>query len=223
MIEKGRLIVVEGPDLFGKSLQVSRLEERLQQEQLPVQQMRFPSGNSSVSPQLDAYLASGNPLQDDPYAVAALFIQDRLETAPVITAKLAQGTSIILSRYWPSTWTYQGQFMPPSEVEQFWAWAASQERGLPDADVTLVLTGDIQVVQDSLRTREVPKYLSGTGKVADVHESNLDLQRNCDRLYRQIASRYQWPVVEATEGIRRRTPDEVAAEIWGRVAPLFNN
>lgn len=220
---RGQLIVVEGPDSFGKSSQVDLLLEALRANGRPAEKHRFPtSAGSSASAALNEYLAhgrapsgrEGKPAEHDPFEIAELFIRDRAEVMPSIEALLERGITVVLSRYWPSTLVFQGQFIADPDARlAFWAWARQEEARLPQPDRTVVLVGDVDVTLASAAQRAQAEHLVGTNKTVDIHEEDSELQKRAERLYRTLAQMYGWAIVEATAVGAWRTREDIAADI----------
>lgn len=218
---RGRLVVIEGPDLFGKSTQVARSVDELSARGERVASMRFPSETSTVAPDIARYLRDGiassgrrgAPREHDPYEIAALFIADRHESGARIEALLADGVTVVLSRYWPSTAAFQGAYLNDDEREVFLQWRAFAEQQLPEPDLIVLLSGDVTLVVDAAETRETPAHLVGSAKTRDIHEADLALQRRVAEIYDELAERHGWERVAATDAQGRRSIDDVARDV----------
>jgi dTMP kinase len=128
----GRLIVFEGTEGVGKSVQAARLADAT-----GAVLVREPGatwlGERVRGLVLDAEVAI------EPRAELLLFLAARAQLVPVIRAHLAKGTTVIADRFFLSTYAYQGagRGLPEDEIR-----AANQvatEGMRPDLTVILVM------------------------------------------------------------------------------------
>jgi thymidylate kinase len=107
----GSLIVFEGPDGAGKSSIASRFTEYLNQSGSPARLFSFP-GKAEGTLGWHVYQLHHNPRQFGiesltPESLQTLHIAAHLDTIDqVLKPSLLSGTSIVLDRYWWSTWVY---------------------------------------------------------------------------------------------------------------------
>ena len=105
---QGRFIVFEGPDGAGKSLQATRLADRLRANGRAVTLTREPGG-TRLGEQVRQILLDPGPVARGPVADALLFNAARSQLVPeVIRPALARGEVVICDRYATSTMAYQG-------------------------------------------------------------------------------------------------------------------
>ncbi len=108
-MDKGKLIVFEGLDGTGKSTQIRLLADRLRNKGETV----FVDAEPSALPtgKLLRRMLSGEVISS-PWALAALFLADRINqnTDPEngIEKHIRAGETVILDRYYHSTFAYQG-------------------------------------------------------------------------------------------------------------------
>lgn len=76
-LRRGALIVFEGLDRSGKSTQCSRLAEKLRQQGVPVESLRFPDRTTPIGQEISQYLASTKDV--DMATIHKLFSQNRWE------------------------------------------------------------------------------------------------------------------------------------------------
>lgn len=211
----GQLIVVEGPDMFGKTTQIARLKNQLEAEGNRVETLHFPTSSTKASVEINRYLRGelGSPETCDVREISRLFFQDREEVAEDMFEKLRQGATLLVSRFWPSTLVYQSIHLPEDKRMAFWRWCRAQETSLPLPQHTLILSGDVDVAYQAALSRSVPDRLEGTGQLRDVHESSLDLQRLANKLYGQLAQMHDWPMVEATSNGAWRSPEAITQDL----------
>lgn len=135
----GRLIVFEGGEGAGKSTQLARLASRLQHAQVAVAQWREPGGTPLGDEIRRVLLDPASRIT--PRAEALLFMASRAQlVADAVRPALAAGTTVLLDRFFLSTYAYQigGRAMPEAEVRA--ANALATDGLVPD--LTLLLTFD---------------------------------------------------------------------------------
>jgi dTMP kinase len=108
----GRLIVFEGTEGVGKSTQAARLHAGLPGSML----VREPGG-TGVGEQIRDLVLHGRG-EIEPRTELLLFLAARAQLVPVIRQHLAMGTTVILDRFFLSTYAYQGagRGIPESEI-----------------------------------------------------------------------------------------------------------
>jgi dTMP kinase len=105
---RGRLITFEGGEGAGKTTQLRRLAERLQQSGVEVVATREPGG-SPVAEKLREMLLSGRVAPLGAFAEAVLFTAARIDHIDsCIAPALARGAFVLCDRFIDSTRAYQG-------------------------------------------------------------------------------------------------------------------
>ena len=113
----GKLIVLEGPEGAGKTTQVRMLAERLTTAGIPCVAVREPGG-TPVGDAIREILLDPEQ-QITPATEALLFMASRAELiAREIKASLAEGKTVLLDRFFLSTYAYQivGRKLPEEEI-----------------------------------------------------------------------------------------------------------
>lgn len=109
----GSLIVFEGIDGSGKSTQIQLLSKKLREQQVPFYATMEPT-NSPVG-SLIRQLLTGR-MHADPKVIAALFTADRLDhllnDVDGIVQMIEKGTTVIMDRYYFSSYAYQSVDVP---------------------------------------------------------------------------------------------------------------
>ena len=115
----GSLIVFEGIDGSGKSTQIQLLSKKLREQQVPFYATMEPT-NSPVG-SLIRQLLTGR-MHADPKVIAALFTADRLDhllnDVDGIVQMIEKGTTVIMDRYYFSSYAYQSVDVPMDWVIQ---------------------------------------------------------------------------------------------------------
>jgi len=131
---RGAFIVIEGLDRAGKTTQVKKLNDALYERGQNVRQLRFPDRSTTIGQMIDKYLRSETEIED--HVIHLLFSTNRWELASSIEASLAEGTTVIVDRYYYSGMIYsaaKGNRSLPLD------WARDPEVGLPRPDLVIFL------------------------------------------------------------------------------------
>ncbi len=106
--ERGKFITFEGGEGSGKSTQVSRLAERLQDAGLSVVKTREPGGSTKAEA-IRKYILAGEAEGKGPRAEAMLFAAARMDHVDrKIRPALETGKWVVCDRFMDSTRVYQG-------------------------------------------------------------------------------------------------------------------
>jgi dTMP kinase len=147
---RGRLLVLEGPEGVGKTTQVARLRDRLAAAGVAVRSYREPGG-TPVGDEIRSLLL--DPVSRDiaPRAEALLFMAARAQLLARVEADLAGGTTVLLDRFFLSTYAYQivGRGLPADEVRR----ANRLAVGDVVPDLTLLLACDLAVARGRMLAR----------------------------------------------------------------------
>ncbi len=149
---RGALVVFEGTEGVGKTTQVARLVAQLAAAGIPCLPLREPGGTAVGEAIRHLLLEPGRTLT--PAAEALLFVASRAQlVADRIRPALAEGTTVILDRFFLSTYAYQvgGRGLDESAVR-----AANQLAAggvIPDVTIFLDLPVDAGMVRAETRGR----------------------------------------------------------------------
>jgi len=174
----GRLIAVEGIDQAGKQTVCERLVARLRADGVPAELTGFPDYATTLGREIAAFLRGDR--EYPPEARQLLYAANRWERAQEIRSWLGAGRAIVVDRYVASGIAYgTAQGLDP-------AWMQEVERGLPAADLTLLLdiTPDVSLARK--RTER------------DAYEAQGELLARAREAYLQLARGPGWLVVDAS-------------------------
>lgn len=141
MAARGRLLVFEGAEGVGKTTQVARLVRRLASARVPCEHFREPGG-TPLGDEVRTMLLDPDHVVV-PRAEALLFMAARAQLVARVCARLADGVTVVLDRFFLSTYAYQivGRGLPPEDVRA--ANRLATERLVPDLTVLLVADPDV--------------------------------------------------------------------------------
>ena len=184
------LIVLEGLDGAGKSTQVKKLREYLQQRCSALEYIHFPRYEAPVYGDLISRFLRGefgDNSQVHPQLVALLFAEDRHGAAPAMKEALAAGKTVLLDRYVYSNIAYQCAKLPDAaQKNALRDWIFNTEYGdfaLPVPDLNIFLDVPIGFVEENLthsREGNDRNYLEG-GR--DIHEASINFQKDVREMY----------------------------------------
>jgi dTMP kinase len=203
----GRLIVIEGADGVGKTTQVSRLVDRLVANGMPVVALREPGG-TVLGERIRSLLLD---LPDDAIndrAELLLFLAARAQITPTIATAIAAGQTVVLDRFFLSTYAYQiaGRGLPEEDVRRINTFATLGR--VPDLTVVLTLP---------------PEEAQGRAGEGDrIERAGIGFYERVAGAFGMFLSKgwqREHPECGRIVGVDARgTPDEVGDRIWTAVA-----
>lgn len=200
-------IALEGIDGSGKSTQTKLLTEQLTNQGHKVYSTFEPTNNQIGK--LIRDILKGNT-KADYRIIAGLFVADRLDhllnEEYGIVKKLEEGYTVIMDRYYFSSYAYQGAHMDIDWVIQANAMSASILR--PDVNIFIDVAPEISMQR------------------LHANRDNIELFETLDNL-KLVRSKY----MEAFEKLKgdehiysvdgNRTPELIAGDIWQKVASML--
>ena len=224
------LIVLEGLDGAGKSTQVKKLREYLQQHCGSLEYIHFPRYQAPVYGDLISRFLRGefgDNTQVHPQLVALLFAEDRHGAAPAMREALAAGKTVLLDRYVYSNIAYQcAKLSSPEQKNALRDWIFNTEYGdfaLPVPDLNIFLDVPIGFVEENLthsREGSDRNYLEG-GR--DIHEASIQFQTHVRDMY--VAETQRDPKflrIDCSDAIGRMlAPDDIFNKVRQTVDPYL--
>lgn len=213
MMNKGKIIVLEGLDGCGKSTQLELLYNALS-ERNSVRMISFPNYESSTGRVVSDYL-SGKILCEGgsgAYAASSFYACDRY--ASFVTdwrSDYCAGKTILSGRYASSNAIYQMTKLPESEWDEFlrWLWDFEYSRlGLPEPDRVIFLDMPVSVSQKLLSAR-----YGGDESKKDIHESNIRFLEACRKSAHYTAERCGWRIVGCSKDGEPLSIEEISLRI----------
>ena len=210
-MKKGKFIVFEGLDGTGKSTQLRLLAAYLRARDKAV----FTDAEPSALPtgRLLRRMLSGE-VPSSPWALAALFLADRInqntDLENGIIKHLAAGETVLLDRYYHSTFAYQG-------YETDMAWTMDIHDRCPEVtrpDLVLFLTMDPQKCVDRIRTNRADL----APEIYETVERLTAVKNQFDRVFELRRDKERVVFIDA-DG----TVEEVAARVAEAVETLWTD
>ncbi len=201
---KGKLVVIEGSDGSGKGTQLALLVDYLKIHHLPHATLDFPQYYKTFFGRWIGRFLKGEfgRVEDlPPYLLMFPYAADRWQAKEDIERWLAEGKLVVSNRYTGSN-AYQAAKLPASERERFITWSFDMEYkafGIPKEDLVIFLYVPFAVSQRLIELKNARKYL-GNGKNKDIHESNITLMQEVERVYLYFCKRFpHWVKIDCTK------------------------
>lgn len=214
----GKLVVIEGSDGSGKATQTRKLFERLRDVGVDVRRVSFPNYESESSALIKMYLRGdfgGDAEAVNPYAAATFYAVDRFANFFEWKKFYQRGGLVLSDRYVGSNMAYQAAKLDDErERIKFLAWLDDLEYrhyGLPHPDLTIFLdmSPEICAVLRRERGRE------------DIHEADAAFQNKIYNMYKELAHKYGWRVVNCQSGSFARSTMDIHEEILTLVEEIL--
>lgn len=217
-IQKGKLLVIDGPDGSGKATQTKLLVSRLRREGARVRTLDFPQyeknffgrflkeclqGKYGDFPKLDAHIAS------------TLYAADRFESKKKIEQWLKAGYAVILDRYVSANQIHQGgKISDARERGKFLAWLDAMEYkifGIPRPDMVIYLSVPVEFSLDLLRSE----------KESDIVESDRAYLENSFRSAEWLSKKQEWVRISCVRKNVMRSIDDIHEEVFSVIKKVL--
>jgi dTMP kinase len=186
-LRKGKIIVLEGIDKAGKSTQSKLLMDYLKLSGKICTLITFPDYTTSIGAEIKAFLEGK---RDYPIELKHILLSaNRWEKKKEIESMVDSGTIVIINRY------YQSNLVYGTSNGLNLRWLLSLEKGLPTADLVIVL--DV-----------TPRVTLKRSLEPDEFEKDVSLLQNVYKNYHKLAKPFRWKILNA-EKSRDQIHDEV--------------
>lgn len=219
---RGKLIVLEGGDASGKTTQLKLLVSKLESEGKEVVNMHFPKHDISFGKVVDAYLRGeyGDKKLIPPEFVAMLYMSDFYESKNEMNKLLDEGKTIVLSRFFTSTLTYQPALAKDSDKESLRNWIYNVCERLPQPDLVLVLYVPAVIANNFLdNANRAESYKQGAKK--DQHESDFEFQKNYMLEFDKAIDKFGWKKVDCVKDNTLKSIDIIHSLVWEEVKKVL--
>lgn len=220
-MKTGKLIVIEGTDCSGKKTQSDLLFKHLKEDGYQVYKESFPvydspTGKIIGGPYLGKQTICKGWFKEGannvPAKVASLYYAaDRLYNIKNINKYLKQGYIVILDRYVHSNMGHQvGKLKSKKERLDMFKWLEKLEfdlLDLPRPDIQLFLH----------MPYKFSKILQNNRLELDEHEKSKENIVNAEKAYLEMASLYNFYIIECTNKKEIKSINEIHEEIYNYV------
>ena len=225
------LVVLEGLDGAGKSTQVKKLRQYLEEVFGNLEYIHFPRYDAPVYGELISRFLRGDFGSNEavhPQLVALLFAEDRHGAAPEMKRTLQAGGTVLLDRYVYSNIAYQcAKLKSADEADDLREWIFNTEYGqfdLPVPDLNIFLDVPIGFVESKLKSQRGGADREYLGGAQDIHEADIQFQIKVRDIYRKQCERYpKFTRIDCSdENGQMLPPDAIFAKIKSAVDSAIN-
>jgi dTMP kinase len=187
---KGKLIVIDGGDGSGKTVQSQLLVNYLKKQNIPVKYYDFPRYYSSFHGRLVGRFLAGEFGQLDqisPYLSSLAYALDRASVKEEMDEWLAKGGVIVCNRYVTSNMAHQAARLSEEKRQEFLNWIDELEyrqHKMPRPDLVIYLYVPWQI---GLKLTEKKAKKRGYVKEADIAEKDIHHRQEAEKMYLYLA------------------------------------
>ena len=180
------IIVIEGGDQAGKLTQSILLEKSLKKRKIKTKLFHFPDYDTPIGKEIRKFLDGKQKFS--PQVIHCLLAANRWEKLDKILAAEEKNSILIMNRYYHSNLVYG----LANGLKQ--KWLENLDDGLPKADLVILL--DVTQKESFLRS---PRNEKGKIMKRDKFEKNERFSRKISKLYRTIAKKKYWKIIDASK------------------------
>lgn len=177
------MVGIEGIDAVGKNTQSLLLAKWLSRKGVKTTHMSFPDYDTAIGKEIKSFLSGRKSYPAELQHL--LFAANRWEKSDEIKSRLLEGETIIVNRYTESNLAYG----VANGLEL--AWLANLEKGMPRADLVIVLDAP----PHSIRSRR-------PSSSKDAYEKSSKLQSEARKAYKELATKRGWKLIDASGPVR---------------------
>ena len=220
----GKLIVIEGLDGSGKSTQIERLIDRLNEKNITFKQIKLPDYESDSSAVVKMYLNGEfgkNPDDVNAYAASAFYTVDRFANYKTKWKEdYDNGVLILADRYTASNAYHQATKLPEEEWDSFFEWLSEFEYkkiGVPEPDAVIYLDMPVEISQKMMTGR-----YNGDENKKDIHEKNISYLNKCRVAAKHASAKLGWYLIDCSDGENPRSIESISSEIYEIIENLID-
>jgi len=229
----GKLVVIEGLDGCGKTIQTTKLSERLLADKYNLRLIDFPQYDSDSSFFVKKYLDGTygtDPNNVSAQQAALCYAMDRFHLFKSALGEfrdfLNEENSILLAnRYTTSNMLFQAaKITDKNEVKKFLVWLENLEYNIleiPRPDLTFLLYMPIEHSIRLMKGRDIELQAKKNNMSNDIHENNEHFLKMVADRAPFIAEHQNFEVINCIEGNELRTAEDINNEIYAKVKRLF--
>jgi len=173
------IIVIEGGDQAGKKTQTALLAKALKQRKIKTTTFSFPDYKTPIGKEISKYLNGKRKFP--PQVIHCLLAANRWEKLNDILNAQSKNSVLIMNRY------YQSNLIYGLANGMNRKWLENLDSGLPKADLVILL--DVSQTE-SFRRKKTNR---------DKFEKNEEFLRNISKIYRKIAKKENWKIIDASK------------------------
>lgn len=219
----GKLIVIEGADGSGKTVQSELLLNYFKKQNIFVKYYNFPRYHTFYGQTIAKYLRGdfGDINEVSPYLASLPYALDRLSAKDEINQALNKGQIIITNRYATSSLAHQAaKLKSVEEKKNFTEWLYELEykiHKIPKEDLVIYLYVPWEISLTLTSMKEERRYLQGK---QDIQERNHTHRQEVEKMYLSLANSNQhWIKIDCTQDSKLLSPQEIHEQIIETLKP----
>ena len=217
-MKKGKLIVIEGGDGSGKTIQAKLLVKYLKNVRISTDYFDFPQYKHSFHGETVAKFLRGELgkiYEVSPYLASLPFALDRASTKDRLLHILNKGHFIVANRYATSNLVYQAaKFASEKERGQFIKWVTRLEyeiNGIPRENIIIYLDVPWRIGLKLTNQKAPREYLRGRD---DIHENHTGYRQRVEKLYLKFVDNNEnWVKIDCVKNGKLLSPDKIHSEV----------
>ena len=214
-MQKGKLIVIEGCDSSGKETQSKLLVEKLNLLGINSIRLAFPMYDKPTGRIIkEAFLGKDDKswfkegsIKVDPKIACLYYAADRKYNFDIIEDYLNKGYYVVIDRYVSSNMAHQGAKIEDPDLRfELFEWIDKLEYWLlelPKPDKTILLHVPFKYTKELMKNRDN----------LDENEKDSEYQKNSIKTYLELASLYNWKLIECVKENKLRSIEDINNEI----------
>ncbi|GAB4219605.1 MAG: hypothetical protein Fur009_6540 [Candidatus Microgenomates bacterium] len=212
--KRGKLIVIDGGDGSGKTVQSQMLINFLMKEKKEVKYFDFPQYYKTFHGRTVAKFLQGEFGKIDevsPYLASLAYALDRLSVKQEMDFFLKKGGIIVCNRYATSSLAHQGaKFKDEKKQKEFLKWLYDLEykiHKIPKEDIVIYLYVPWKIGMELTNKKGLREYLQGK---KDIAEADIDHRIASEKMYLELASKNKnWVKINCVDADNKLLPPEV--------------
>jgi dTMP kinase len=133
---------------------------------------------------------------------------------------LDEGKTIVLSRFFTSTLTYQPALAKDSEKESLRNWIFNVCERLPQPDLVLVLYVPAVIANNFLdNANRAESYKQGAKK--DQHESDFEFQKSYMNEFDKAINKFNWKKIDCVKDNTLKSIVDIHSLVWSEVKKIL--
>lgn len=200
---QGKLIVIDGGDGSGKTVQSEMLLKYLEDKGVKTKYYDFPRYYTSFHGRVVGRFLAGEfgKLNDvSPYLASLAYALDRASAKEEMDSFLSHGGTIVSNRYATSNMAHQGARLPENKRREFIEWIDELEykvHKIPREDIVIYLYVPWRLGLELTAKKGLRAYI---GKGQDIAETDLKHREEAENMYLTLAkTRRNWIKIDCLQ------------------------
>lgn len=193
---RGKFIVIYGINNLGKSTQAKLLVEKMREDKLKAQYLKYPLYDLSPSgPILNDYLRNGNPFSLGSREAQILYALNRTQYDSQLKTILETGTHVVAEDY----------------IGTSFAWGVGA-----GVELEFLININSHLLQEDIIFLFDGERFTNAVEKGHRHEDNDELTKKVREVHKRLGKQYHWHLINANNSI-----EAIHEEIWQKVKPLL--